>query len=164
VSNNASGLWILNCKCCGKKWLWSSVRCSPPPPPKAQKPLVYQGVLIIETSRPHETHHTWWYPLDGWSARRRDLYMTNHNTHKRQTSVPPAGFETAIAAFKRQQTQALGGAATVSTVSGVNPTFVWSNLRRNTKTHRISGCGPRFELWISQAWSNNFAHFTAKFA
>ena len=22
-------LWILECKCCGKKWSWSSVRCSP---------------------------------------------------------------------------------------------------------------------------------------
>ena len=25
-------------------------------------------------------------PLDGWSARRRDLYLTTHNTHNRQTS------------------------------------------------------------------------------
>jgi hypothetical protein len=27
-------------------------------------------------------------PLDKWSARRRDLYMPTHNTHKRQTSIP----------------------------------------------------------------------------
>jgi hypothetical protein len=26
--------------------------------------------------------------LDEWSARRRDLYLTTHNTHKRQTSIP----------------------------------------------------------------------------
>jgi hypothetical protein len=28
-------------------------------------------------------------PLDKWSARRRDLYLTTHSTHNRQTSLPP---------------------------------------------------------------------------
>ena len=32
------------------------------------------------------------------SARRRDLYQTTHYTHNRQTSMPPAGFETVIPA------------------------------------------------------------------
>ena len=38
--------------------------------------------------------HTQWRtkvgrtPLDEWSARRRDLYLTTHNTHNRQTSMP----------------------------------------------------------------------------
>ena len=32
-------------------------------------------------------------PLDEWSARRNDLYVTTHNTHKRQTSVQPVGLE-----------------------------------------------------------------------
>ena len=27
-------------------------------------------------------------PLDEWSARRRDLYLTTHDTHNRQTSMP----------------------------------------------------------------------------
>jgi hypothetical protein len=27
-------------------------------------------------------------PLDEWSARRRDLYLTTHNIHNRQTSMP----------------------------------------------------------------------------
>jgi hypothetical protein len=27
-------------------------------------------------------------PLDEWSARHRDLYLTTHNTHNRQTSMP----------------------------------------------------------------------------
>ena len=31
-------------------------------------------------------------PLDEWLARRRDLYLTTHNTHKRDTSMPPVGF------------------------------------------------------------------------
>ena len=40
-------------------------------------------------------------PLDEWSARRRDLYLTTHNTHEGKTSVPPAGFEPAIPASER---------------------------------------------------------------
>ena len=51
-------------------------------------------------------------PLDEWSARRRDLYLTTHNTHKRQTTMPAAGFETSIPPSERQQTHALDHAAT----------------------------------------------------
>jgi hypothetical protein len=32
-------------------------------------------------------------PLDEGSARRRDVYLTTHNNHKRQTCMSPAGFE-----------------------------------------------------------------------
>ena len=32
-------------------------------------------------------------PLDERSARRRDLYLTTHNTHNRQTFMPPVRFE-----------------------------------------------------------------------
>ena len=38
-------------------------------------------------------------PLDERSARRRDLYLTTHDTHNRQTSMPPAGFEPTISFF-----------------------------------------------------------------
>jgi len=51
-------------------------------------------------------------PLDEWSARRRDLYLTTHNTHNRQTSMPPVGFESTISAGERPQTYALELAAT----------------------------------------------------
>ena len=33
-------------------------------------------------------------PLEEWSARRRDLYRTTHNTHNRQTSMPAGGIRT----------------------------------------------------------------------
>jgi hypothetical protein len=62
--------------------------------------------------------HTHWHttvgrtPLDEWSARRRDLDPTTPNTHKRQTSMPPAGYEPAIPASKRPQDLALDHAAT----------------------------------------------------
>ena len=34
--------------------------------------------------------------LDEWSALRRDLYLTTHDTHNRQISMPPVGFEPTI--------------------------------------------------------------------
>jgi hypothetical protein len=43
----------------------------------------------------------WRTPLDEWSDRRRDLYLITYNTHKRQSSMPPAGFEPAIPASER---------------------------------------------------------------
>jgi len=46
-------------------------------------------------------------PLDEWTARRWDLYLTTHNTHKRQTSMPLVGFETTIPVNERPQTHAL---------------------------------------------------------
>jgi len=51
-------------------------------------------------------------PLDEWSARRRDLYLTTHNTHNRQISIPPVGFEPMISACERPQTNALDRPAT----------------------------------------------------
>ena len=51
-------------------------------------------------------------PLGEWSARRRDLYLTTHNTHNRRTSVPSVGFEPTISAGERAQTYALDRAAT----------------------------------------------------
>jgi len=40
------------------------------------------------------------------------LYLTTHNTHKRQTSMSVAGFEHAIPAGKRPQTHPLDRAVT----------------------------------------------------
>jgi len=38
--------------------------------------------------------------------------VTTHNTHDRQTSMPPGGFEPTISAGERLQTYALDSAAT----------------------------------------------------
>jgi len=51
--------------------------------------------------------------LDEWSARRRDPYLTTHNTHKRQTSMPLAGFEPTVPASERPQTYASVRAASL---------------------------------------------------
>jgi hypothetical protein len=45
-------------------------------------------------------------PLDEWSARRRDFYLTTHNTHNTQTSRPTVRFEPTIPASERPQTHA----------------------------------------------------------
>jgi len=45
-------------------------------------------------------------PLEEGFALRRGLYLTTHNTHKRETSTISAGFEPTIAASVRQQTHA----------------------------------------------------------
>ena len=42
-------------------------------------------------------------PLDEWSARRRDLYLTTHYTHNRQIAMPSVGFEPKISAGERPQ-------------------------------------------------------------
>ena len=79
-----------------------------------QQPPVGQGLLIVEDSWSHSFRHTTLgkTPLDEWSARRRDFYLTTHNTHKRQTSMPPAGYEPTILASERPQTLAIDRAAT----------------------------------------------------
>ena len=51
-------------------------------------------------------------PLDECSARRRDLYLTTHNTHNKQTSMLPVGFEPTISAVVQPHTYALDRAAT----------------------------------------------------
>ena len=58
-------------------------------------------------------------PLDEWSARRRDLYLTTHSTHNRQTSMPPVGFEPTISAGERPQIYALDRAAIGTGILGI---------------------------------------------
>ena len=50
-------------------------------------------MFLDHTQRRSTTGRT---PLDEWSARRRDLYLTTHDTHNRQISMPPVGFEPKI--------------------------------------------------------------------
>ena len=76
-------------------------------PPSGPGPPYYLGFTI-----------TLWHttlgsiPLDEWPARHKDLYLTTHNTHNRQTSMPPVRFEPAIPANEPPQTHILGLAAT----------------------------------------------------
>ena len=51
-------------------------------------------------------------PVDEWSARPRDLYLTTHNTHNIPTSMHSVGFEPTTSASEWPQTYALERAAT----------------------------------------------------
>jgi hypothetical protein len=82
----------------------------------------WQLTSPFSLSRLHDhtqTHHKFGRTLlDGWSARRRDLYPTTDNTHKRLTSMSPAVFEPAVPAIELPQSHALDRAAT-----GISTTF-----------------------------------------
>jgi len=72
-------------------------------------------------------------PLEEWSARRRDLYLTTHNTHKRHVSVLPLKFEPEIPASEWPQTHALDRAAT-GTGDTTHIDCVWNVLTHAQKT------------------------------
>jgi len=71
--------------------------------PKDCYGLLIHEVLLDHTPRRIIVRRT---PLDEWSARSRDLYLTTHNNHNRQTSMPPVGFEPTTPAGERPQTYA----------------------------------------------------------
>ena len=85
--------------------------------------------------------------LDEWSARRRDLYLTTHNTHDKQTSIPPLGFEPTISACERTQTYAFDRAATgtgnteqvkilnIAVTAGITEVLKTSQIRLTTRTY-----------------------------
>ena len=83
-------------------WLYESVGSS-----WCKRLPLYRGFVI--TLRHTTLGRT---PLDEWSARRRELYLTKHNTLKRQKPMPPAVFERTIPASERPQTHPLDRAAT----------------------------------------------------
>jgi hypothetical protein len=121
----------------------------PPPPPMAQQPSSAPGPshywAFTITFRHNTLGRT---PLYEWSARRRDLYVTTHNTHKRQTSMPPMGFEPTIPARERPQTNALHCAAT-----GIGKFCVYRCVFRNYILQGVCGlrqCGRYSDLLLAR--------------
>jgi hypothetical protein len=96
----------------------------------APQSLGCRGVLIVE-----------------YSARRRFLYLTTHNAHKIQTSMPLSGFDRAIPASERPQIHALTRAATRIGVCTALPDVISPNHTENLRkllcqlcSHFISCC------------------------
>ena len=90
-------------------------------------------------------------PLDEWSARRRDLYMTTHNTHKRQISMPPVGFEPTISEGERPQAYTLDRAANGTgygkfVIKWINPL----NAKLNSICHLLALLGAHHILHVSR--------------
>jgi hypothetical protein len=52
-------------------------------------------------------------PLDERSARRRDVYLTTHDTHNRQISMPPVRVEPTISVGERPPLQWVPGLSRV---------------------------------------------------
>ena len=77
-----------------------------------------------------------------WSARSRDLYLTTQNTHNKHT-CPSVGFEPTISAGERPQTYALDRAAT--------GTGIWNNMVWLIK-HLLSSEINNVQ-WATPAWS-----------
>ena len=59
-----------------------------------------------------QSHHIPYESSGRVIGRRTILYLTSHNTHNRQISMLPLGFEPAISASERPQTLSLDRAAT----------------------------------------------------
>jgi hypothetical protein len=65
---------------------------------------------ILEVSQSHPTALD--TSLNEWSARHRDLCVTTHNSHNRQTFMRPAGLDPTTSPGERPQTHILDHAAT----------------------------------------------------
>ena len=59
-----------------------------------QEPYAGLSLPIVEASRSQSDTTLGTTPLDEWSDRRRDLYLTTHNTHTRQISMLQGGIRT----------------------------------------------------------------------
>ena len=104
-NKNLGFLFLCLCVCFVYFWF---VFAATAPPPQWDRASSFTRFL----------NHTQWLatvgrtPLDKWSARHRDLYLTTHNTHNRQTSMHPAGFEPTIPVSERSQINTLDHVAT----------------------------------------------------
>ena len=95
--------------------------------------LLTAAVLMhLSTLNNARTHTLGTIPLDEWSVRRRDLYLTTYKTHNRQTSMLPVGFEATIPANERLKTKALNCA-----FSGIG--LLISQIRKSINLLKPSG-------------------------
>jgi hypothetical protein len=85
--------------------------------------------LRLITLRDTHTHTLGRIPLDEGSVRRRDLYLTKHNTHKRQTSMPGQD-------SNQKSQQAIGRRPTPYNVRSVSP-FADPNVDKTAKTQLV---------------------------
>jgi len=97
-------------KCIGVKW--DQAKSNSPLPcfySRSEPRFSWLSRLHDHTQRHTTISRT---PLGGLSARRRDLYLTTHNTHKRQISMPSTGLEPATPANDRPRIHAIDHMAT----------------------------------------------------
>jgi hypothetical protein len=88
-------------------------------------------------------------PLDEWSIRRRNLYLTLHNAHNRQISMPPVRIEPTISTGERPQTYSLH--RVICTVQVINsaetcPLLIVPSARLSTAQQSQIAYKPLFAL------------------
>ena len=106
----------------------------------ARQPPVSQSLLIHEISRSHTQRRTTVgrTPLDEWSAHRRDFYLITHNTHNRDTPMPPGGIRTHNPSRR------------TAAVLRLRPRGHWDRLSKNIKCSRYRpGVAQRVERGIA---------------
>jgi len=92
-------------------------------------------------------------PLDEWSARRRDLYLTTHNTHNRQTSMSTSWIRTHNLSKRAAADPRL------------RPRLHWNQNRHNKANQNLSGhtspadtCGYIYSEMSVQTYSYCSSH------
>ena len=86
-----------------------------------------QSVIVAPDH--YDTHTVGRTPLDERSALRRDLYLTIHNIHNRQASIPRGRFEPEIPASERRQTRRLRPRVHRDRFPSYTVTSFWTELR-----------------------------------
>ena len=115
----------------------------PPPPLWRYSPTRARAALLLMF-----LDHTRWHTtvgrtaLDEGSARRRQLYLTTHNTYKRQTSMPPAGVELAILETSIRR-------LSLYTARPLGSPLRYDNIKTDCSSIRvcIAGMGTRLRAW-----------------
>ena len=74
-------------------------------------------------------------PLDEWSACRRDLYLTTHNTYNRQTSMPSVGFEPTIFFLDHTRHSTVGRIPLWTSNQSVAETSTWQHTTITSDNH-----------------------------
>jgi hypothetical protein len=140
--------------------------------PSRPEPLHYRGFTII-------LRHTTVVKtsIDKWSAPSRDLYLTTHNIHTRQTFMPSVGFETPVPASERPRIHAWDRSATGTgdwpyalqpntwLVPCLKfPPFSGTSQLHDITTnfHTLAGCGRSFIDFINQLCHKKVISFNEK--
>ena len=128
---------------------------------QVQQPPVGQG-LVVEASRSHSIKHTklGTTALDEWSARRRDLYLTSHTTHKREKNISPAGLELKFPASEQPQNPRLRTRGNWDQLNCEIRSGEWSNM---SYVHQFMNIRDTFQkkkktaFILTLYWQNTFA-------
>jgi hypothetical protein len=90
--------------------------------------------------------------LDERSVRCRDLYLTTCNTHNRETSMPPVGFELTVSAGEQPQTYVLARAADGTGLEPYNAPNQWQTCDLKLHLRIQVFCDVMLCSWVSVSW------------